>query len=83
MNEKQKAEWELTRAKGIWRYVLVKWVLKGLLPSFLAIFAGNYLGAFHSKIQIGDLLFVLLPFFLISGVFVGVLAWGWNETMYK
>lgn len=82
MNQNKKAKWEMTRAKGIWHYVLVQWLLKILLPVFLVLSLGNYLGAFHSKLELNEWL-VTIPFFLLIGVFIGVLAWGWNENMYK
>lgn len=82
MNQKQKENWEITRTKGIWRYVLVQWLLKSMLPGFLAYLLAQYLGLFHSKMEMEDLFF-MIPFFLLFGIFTGLLVWGWNETMYK
>lgn len=82
MNRDKKAKWEITRAKGIWRYVLMQWLLKTMLPIFLALSLGQYFGLFHAKIEFNEWI-ITLPVFLLIGVFLGLLAWGWNETMYK
>lgn len=82
MNQNRKAQWEIIRAKGMWRYVLVQWLFKVILPVFLVLSLAQYFGLFNAKAELKEWLFTI-PFFLIGGVFIGVLAWGWNESMYK
>lgn len=82
MNQKQKAKWEITRTKGFWRYIFVQWLLKSMLPSFLALSFGQYIGLFHAKIDFDEWLFSI-PLFLFMYILAGVFVWAWKETMYK
>lgn len=82
MNQDQKAKWEMTRAKGIWRYILMQWILKGMIP-FLVLFSiAQYIGLFRAKIEFDEWLW-MIPFLLFFYVLAGVMVWAWNETMYK
>jgi hypothetical protein len=77
MNQKQRAKWEQTRAKGMWRFVLLYGVLiwggsMSIATSLIALILNGR-----------DNLMIRVPIFLISGFFFGLGCWFYAEFMYR
>jgi hypothetical protein len=80
MNQKQRAKWERTRAKGMWRFILLCTVLfGGALLISTSIF--DYFTSFNG-FRLQDLYFKL-PIYLVGGLVFGVLVWFVGEYKYK
>jgi prolipoprotein diacylglyceryltransferase len=80
MNEKQRAKWERTRAKGMFRFV----VLYGVMFAVGLSFATSVFDYFTSSrgFQPEDLIFEI-PIYLISGLITGTAIWLVAESQYK
>lgn len=72
----------MTRAKGIWRYIFMQWILKKMIPFFLLFLLAEYIGLLRGKLDFEGWLW-MIPFLLFFYVLAGVMVWAWNETMYK
>lgn len=72
MNEKQRAQWERTRAKGMWHFVLVYGVLfwGGIMSFAMAVVSRTYLG-------------IRIPIYLASGFVFGMVCWLVSEHFYR
>jgi hypothetical protein len=72
MNEKQRAKWECTRAKGMWRFVLLSGVVCwGGLMSVATYFLNPRNPA------------VTVPIYLAGGFVFGLACWHLGEHMYR
>jgi uncharacterized membrane-anchored protein len=79
MNEKQRAKWERTRVKGIWRFVLLYGVLFwGGLMIIVASVYSMIVGAF-----VYNNLRFTVPVFLVCGFVFGLALWAVGEYMYR
>ncbi len=79
MNQKQRSKWERTRAKGIWRFVLLYGVLFWGGLSIIANASFNMItGTFVSS-----RLSLTVPVFLVSGFVFGLALWLVGEYMYR
>jgi len=79
MNQKQRAKWELTRSKGMWRFVLLYGVL--IFGGVMIIAESGYsmmIGTFGYKN-----LKLTAPIFLVSGFVFGLALWLVGEYMYR
>lgn len=74
MNQKQKAKWEQTRAKGMWRFVLLYWVLGW---GGLAIVATSTLIYGWNNWRI------VVPIYLVAGFLAGLACWFVVEYKYR
>jgi hypothetical protein len=72
MNQEQRAKWERTRAKGLWRFVLLNGVL--CWGGFMALATS----AFNPRN-----LAVTVPIYLAGGFFFGLACWLVGERMYR
>lgn len=79
MSEKDKVNWEKTRAKGFNRYV-VKWTLLfGILLPFLQLTVDRVFdGTTNTRV-----IFLNFILFLIFGFLFGWWTYEWNEYKYK
>ena len=79
MNQKQKAKWERTRVKGMWRFVLLYGVL--FWGGFMIVITSVYsmiVGAFvYNNLKFN------VPVFLVSGFVFGLAVWLVGEYMYR
>jgi hypothetical protein len=80
MNQKQRAEWERIRAKGMWRYVLLRWVL--FWGVFMIIFWSVYRFFVRGLGFLDDLKFIV-PIFLVVGFLGGLVTWRISENKYR
>ena len=80
MKQKQRAKWELTRAKGMWRFVLLYGVL--LWGGFMII-ARAIFDFFFSRPRFMDNLSIIVPTFLVAGFIFGLAVWFIGEYMYR
>ncbi len=80
MNQKQRAKWEQTRAKGMWRFILLNTVLfgGGLL---IGTSIYDYFTSFNG-FRFEDL-YIKVPIYLIGGLVFGVAIWLIGEYRYK
>ena len=78
MNQKQRANWERTRSKGMWRFVLLYGVVLfgGLMIVLMSVF-NMMLGTF-AYIN----LFYTVPIYLLGGFVFGLAVWFVGEYMY-
>jgi hypothetical protein len=80
MNEKQRAQWERTRAKGMWRFVL----LWGLVVGGAMIFAVAIFDYFLTPTELFFRgLTIKVPIFLLAAFVGGVILWWVGEYQYK
>jgi hypothetical protein len=80
MNQKQRAKWERTRAKGMWRFVS----LYGAVMSVCMIIATSLFDYFTSPYGLRlEQMKVRVPVFLISGLIAGVVIWFIGEYQYQ
>jgi Ni/Fe-hydrogenase subunit HybB-like protein len=79
MNLKQRAKWERTRVKGIWRFVLLYGVLfwGGLMIVVASVYR-MIVGTF-----VVNNLKLTVPIFLVCGFVFGVALWLVGEYMYR
>ena len=79
MNQKQRAKWERTRGKGMWRFVLLYGVL--FWGGLMIITSSLY------RMIIGTLVYdnlrITVPVFLVSGLVFGLVMWLVGEYMYR
>ena len=81
LNQKQREQWERTRANGMWRFVLL-WALvcTGAQSVGLSIF--DYFSS-SSYRPSAELLMVRALIFLVVGIICGVVLWFIAEHRYK
>ncbi len=74
MNQKQRAKWECTRAKGMWRFVLlygvVGWGGVAIIATSTLIYGWNKLS-------------FVAPIYLVAGFVFGLLCWFIGEYKYR
>jgi hypothetical protein len=80
MNQKQRAKWERTRAKGMWHFVLLYGVL--FWGGFMMIAMSAY-RFFVRGLRFLDELSFLVPIFLVAGFVFGLGCWLVGEYMYR
>ena len=81
MNQKQRAKWERIRAKGMWRFVLLYWVLGW--GGFMIIIASGYSYFFrHRGFSVDDLI-ITIPTYLVGGFIIGLVLWLIGEYQYQ
>ena len=80
MNQKQRAKWERTGAKGMWRFVLLYGVL--LWGGFMIIAMSVY-DFFFSRSRFVDNLSITVPTFLVAGFVFGLAIWFNGEYKYR
>ena len=75
--------WPAIRARGMWRFLLVKGVALwgGLMFVFMAVVMALQLGAAHPRLPL--VLAVALPLCAIGGLAWGVLTWIFNERIFR
>ena len=80
MNQKQRAQWEQTRAKGMWRFIFLHIVLitSGLIIG-TSIF--DYFASFNG-FRFKDL-YIKVPIYLVSSFVLGVIVWLIAEYKYE
>lgn len=80
MDQKQRAKWERTRAKGMWRFVLLSGVLfwGGLVIIFWSIYRYLVRG-----LGFLDELSFTVPIFLAAGFVFGLTTWLIAEHKYR
>lgn len=80
MNEKQRAKWEQTRAKGMWRFIILNTVIFGgamiIGTSIFDYFTGSNGFRFEN-------LYIITPIYLVGGLAFGVIVWFFGEYKYK
>jgi uncharacterized membrane-anchored protein len=79
MNQKQRAKWEQTRSRGMWRFVLLYGIL--IFGGAMIIVTSGYsmmIGTFAS-----NNLRLTVPVFLVSGFVFGMALWLVGEYMYR
>ena len=80
MKQTQKAKWERTRAKGMWRFVL----LYGAVMAVPMIVATSIFDHFTSPYGLTlRHLQVKVPIFLVSGFITGLVMWFIGEYNYR
>jgi hypothetical protein len=72
MNEKQRAKWERTRAKGMWHFVLL---CGGVFWGGMALMA--------AFIYRWDQLPIVLSIYLVAGLVFGLVTWFVGEYRYR
>ena len=74
--------WPAIRARGMWRFVLVKGVAfwGGLMLAFMAIAMTVQLGPSHPRLPL--VLAVAVPLCAVGGCVWGLLTWIFNERVY-
>ena len=80
MNEKQRAKWGQTRAKGVWRFVLLYGVL---LWGGLMIVARSVIDFFFSGPRFLDNLGITVTVSLAAGFVFGWAMWLIGEHKYR
>ena len=80
MNAGQRARWEKTRAKGMWRFVLVTWVLWwGTLMIVITAALRSYArGGFSAH----DL-YTMVPAYVSIALVAGLIVWFIGERQYR
>ena len=75
-------KWPAIRARGMWRFVLLKGVAfwGGLMLAFMAIAMTLQLGLAHPRLPL--VLAVALPLCAIGGLVWGLLTWFFNERIF-
>ncbi len=80
MNQEQKAKWERTRVKGMWRFILLNTVLfGGALLIGTSIF--DYFTS-SNGFRVENL-YIKVPIYLVGGLVFGVVVWFFGEYKYK
>lgn len=74
--------WPAIRARGMWRFVLVKGVAfwGGLMLAFMAIAMTLQLGPSHPRLPL--VLAVAVPLCAVGGLAWGLLTWLFNERIF-
>ena len=74
--------WPAIRARGMWRFVLVKGVAfwGGLMLAFMAITMTLQLGPSHPRLPL--VLAVAVPLCALGGLVWGLLTWLLNERLF-
>lgn len=72
MNQKQRANWEQTRAKGLWRFVLLYWVLGWGGVMIIAT-------SLYSRVSLS----IIVPLYLVAGFVSGLSCWLVGEDKYR
>ena len=74
--------WPAIRARGMWRFVLVKGVAfwGGLMLAFMAIVMTLQLGPSHPRLPL--VLAVAVPLCAVGGLAWGLLTWLFNERIF-
>lgn len=80
MNEKQRAIWEQTRAKGMWRFVLLYGVL---LWGGLMILIRLAFDFFFSGPRLLVNLMIHVPILAVTGFIFGLVLWRIGENKYR
>lgn len=79
MNENQRAKWERTRSRGMWRFVLLYGVVLWGGLMIVAVSAYSMItGTFVSSN-----LKITVPVFLVAGLVFGLAVWFVGEAMYR
>jgi hypothetical protein len=79
MNPRQRVQWEQTRQKGRWRFILL---YAAYMSSFVFLFTSlaNHFLLGHPVWE--DLGF-RIPVLIVMGLLLGWMMWEMNESMYK
>jgi uncharacterized membrane protein YedE/YeeE len=77
MNQKQQVRWERTRAKGMWRFVLIYGVL--IWGGSMCIVTSLLATVINGR----DNLTIRVPVFLVSGLVFGFGCWFVGEYLYR
>ena len=77
------ANWPAIRARGMWRFVLLKGVAfwGGLMLAFMALAMAVQLGIAHPRLPL--VLAVAVPLCAIGGLAWGLLTWIFNERIFR
>lgn len=75
--------WPAIRARGMWRFLLVKGVALwgGLMFAFMVVMMLVRFGAGHPRFPL--LIGVALPLCAVGGLAWGVLTWIFNERIFR
>ncbi len=80
MNAKQRAKWEKTRAKGMWRFVLLTWVLWwGTCTIIITAALKSYA---TGEFRLRDF-YISVPAYLSIALLAGVAVWFIGERQYR
>ena len=76
-------KWPAIRARGMWRFVLVKGVAfwGGLMFAFMTVMMVLQLGLAHPRLPL--VLAIAVPLCAIGGLAWGLLTWIFNERIYR
>ena len=76
-------KWPAIRARGMWRFVLLKGVAfwGGLMFAFMAVMMLVKFGASHPQLPL--LMAVALPLCAVGGLCWGLLTWFFNERIFR
>ncbi len=80
MNQEQRAKWEQTRAKGMWRFILLNTVL---FSGGLLIGTSIYDHFTRTNGFWFEDLYFNVPIYLVGGLVFGVAIWLIGEYRYK
>ena len=81
MNDKQRAKWKQTRARGMWRFILLNGIL--LFGSALIISTSIFDYFFsYNGLRLQDL-YIKAPIYFISGLVFGLIVWFYGEYQYQ
>ena len=80
MNDKQRAKWRLTRARGMWRFVLLYGIVL-CVAMLIATSIFDYFTSFYG-IRFQDL-YIKVPIYLVSGMVSGLVIWFLAEYQYN
>ncbi len=77
------ANWPAIRARGIWRFVLLKGVAfwGGLMFAFMALLMAIQFGIAHPRLPL--VIAVAIPLCAIGGLCWGLLTWFFNERIFR
>ncbi len=81
MNQKQRAKWEQTRAKGMWRFVLLYFVLFWGMAMIIVTSIFDYFTSSYG-LRLEHLM-IKVPIFALTGFLTGVIVWFYAEHKYK
>ena len=80
MNQKQRAQWEQTRAKGMWRFILLNMVLI-TSPMIIGTSIYDYFTSFNG-FRFKDL-YIKVPIYLVGSFVLGEITWLIAEYKYE
>ncbi len=77
------ARWPAIRARGMWRFVLVRGVFAwgGLMLAFMAVAMSIQLGIDHPRLPL--VLAIAVPLCAVGGACWALLTWYFNERIHR